>query len=89
MLAIACVANSIVIEKPTAHTLAQVDWIVGACAAVVVPLCCGTITITHPSFAGAKTLWKEGAIGPLVSAAAAGSGTQYQNGSYFLDAAPT
>ncbi len=58
-----CGAKGIVAEKPMAHTLEEVDRMVGACAAAGVPLCCGAITTTHPSFARAKALLAEGAIG--------------------------
>ena len=87
-LAVECGAKGIVTEKPMVHTLEEVDRMVGACAAAGVPLCCGAITTTHPSFARAKALLAEGAIGELVSIEAPGAGAQHQNWSYFLDAPP-
>ena len=66
-LAVECGAKGIVTEKPMVHTLEEVDRMVGVCAAAEVPLCCGAITTTHPSFARAKALLAEGAIGELVS----------------------
>ena len=87
-LAVECGAKGIVTEKPMVHTLEEVDRMVGACAAAGVPLCCGAITTTHPSFARAKALLLEGVIGELVSIEAPGAGAQHQNWSYFLDAPP-
>lgn len=87
-VAVACGARGILTEKPMAHTLEEVDRMVGACGEAQVPLCCGAITTTHPSFGRAKALLADGAIGPLVSIEAAGACAQHQNWSYFLDAAP-
>ena len=58
-LAVAAVENGakgIVTEKPMANTLDEADRMVGACAEAGVPLSCGAISTTHPSFATAKEL---------------------------------
>jgi hypothetical protein len=87
-LAVECGARGIVTEKPMAHTLAEADRMVQTCAAAGVPLSCGAITTTHPSFARARQLLRQGAIGPLRSVEAPGPGAQHQNWSYFLEQAP-
>ena len=87
-LAVECGARGIVTEKPMAHTLEEVDRMVGTCAAAGVPLNCGSITTTHPSFAVAKRLLNEGAIGELQSIEAGGAGAQHQNWSYYFDRLP-
>ena len=61
---------------------------VQTCAAAGVPLNCGSITTTHPSFAHARDLLRQGAIGALVSIEASGPTAQHQNWSYFLDSEP-
>ena len=48
--------------------LDEADRMVGACADAGVPLVCGAISTNHPSFAVAKGLVAEGAIGELVTA---------------------
>ena len=87
-LAVECGAKGIITEKPMAHTLEEVDRMVGACAEAGVPLNGGSITTTHPSFAVAKRLLQDGAIGELVSIEAAAPFAQHQNWSYFLDRLP-
>ncbi|HJN30805.1 MAG TPA: Gfo/Idh/MocA family oxidoreductase [Candidatus Latescibacteria bacterium] len=87
-LAVECGAKGIFTEKPMAHTLKEADRMVKACAEANVPLSCGAITTTHPSFARAKELLRSGAIGELVSIEAAGASAQHQNWSYFLEARP-
>jgi len=87
-LAVECGAKGIVAEKPMVHTLAAADCMVQTCAAAGVPLCCGSISTTHPSFARAKELLQSGAIGRRVSMEAAGPSAQHQNWSYFLSDAP-
>ncbi len=87
-LAVECGAKGIVTEKPMAHTLEEADRMVQTCAAAGVPLNCGSITTTHPSFAQARELLRQGAIGALVSIEANGPGAQHQNWSYFLDGEP-
>ncbi len=87
-LAVECGAKAIVTEKPMAHTLAEADRMVHACAQANVPLCCGQISTIHPSFGRARQLLTEGAIGELISIEALGPYSQHQNWSYFLDTAP-
>ncbi|MSP14730.1 MAG: Gfo/Idh/MocA family oxidoreductase [Chloroflexi bacterium] len=78
-------AKGIMTEKPMAHTLAEADLMVNTCARAGVPLCCGSITTTHPSFAKAKELIKSGAIGNVLSIETSGPFAQHQNWCYFLD----
>ncbi len=87
-LAVECGAKGIFTEKPMCHTLEEADRMVRTCAEAAVPLCCGAITTTHPSFAKAKELVQEGAIGEIVSIETPGPGGQHQNWSYFLDSPP-
>jgi predicted dehydrogenase len=61
---------------------------VKACADRNIPLCCGAITTTHPSFAKAKELLRNGAIGEVLSVEANGPMAQHQNWAYFLDSPP-
>ena len=58
------------------------------CAKAGAPLCCGSITTTHPSFARAKELIQDGTIGEVVSMETGGPFAQHQNWSYFLDSPP-
>ena len=88
-LAVECGARGIVTEKPMCHTLEQADRMVRTCAEAGVPLSCGSITTTHPSFGRAKELVTSGAIGTLVSIEAPRPLAQHQNWSYFLDSAPS
>ena len=87
-LAVECGAKGIFTEKPMAHTLEEADRMVSACAAAGVPLSCGSITTTHPSFAQARQLLEDGDLGTLVSIEASAPGAQHQNWSYFLDSRP-
>ena len=70
------------------HTLEEADRMVKACADAGVPLNCGAISTTHPSFGRAKELVQSGAIGEIVSVEAGGTGAQHQNWSLFVDSAP-
>ena len=88
-LAVGYGAKGILTEKPMAHTLAEADRMVQTCAEAGVPLCCGSITTTHPSFARAKELVQSDAIGQLVSIEADGPFAQHQNWSYFLNSRPS
>ena len=81
-------AKGIFTEKPMCHTLEEADRMVQACADRGTALNCGAITTTHPSFARARELVQQGAIGELVSIEASGPGAQHQNWSYFLDSPP-
>jgi hypothetical protein len=78
VLAAECGARGIVTEKP----------MVDACAQRRIHLSCGSISTTDPSFARARALLEEGAIGDLVSIEAGGVSAQHQNWSYFLDVLP-
>ncbi len=81
-------AKGIVTAKPMAHTLEEADRMVKVCADAGVPLNCGAISTTHPSFAKAKELATSGAIGDVVSIEAPRPGAQHQSWSYFLDSSP-
>ncbi|MCH2200536.1 MAG: Gfo/Idh/MocA family oxidoreductase [Fuerstiella sp.] len=81
-------AKAIFTEKPMAHTLDEADAMVRSCADRGIPLCCGSITTTHPSFANAKELVQGGIIGDVLSIEASGPSAQHQNWSYFLESAP-
>ena len=67
MLAVECGAKAIVTEKPMTNTLEEADRMVHACAEAGVPLCGGAAMADHPSFARAKQLILDGAIGELLS----------------------
>ena len=82
-------AKAVVTDKPMCHTLAEADLMVGVCRDAGVPLSCGAISTTHPSFAKAKELLESGAIGDVISIETSGRpGAQHQNWSYFLNSAP-
>ena len=81
-------AKGIVTAKPMAHTLKEADRMVKVCADAGVPLNCGAISTTHPSFAKAKELIANGAIGDILSIEAPRPGAQHQSWSYFLDSLP-
>ena len=76
---------AVVQEKPMAHSLEEVDVMVSSCAQANVPLNCGAITTTDPSFGKAKELIQSGAIGELISIEANSPAAQHQGWSYFLD----
>jgi predicted dehydrogenase len=81
-------AKAIFTDKPMAFTLEEADSMVKSCADRGIPLSCGAITTTHPSFAKAKELVTSGAIGDVTSIEARGPGAQHQNWSYFLESPP-
>ena len=81
-------AKGIVTAKPMAHKLEEADRMVKTCADAGVPLNCGSISTTHPSFAKAKELATNGTIGNLISIEAPRPGAQHQSWSYFLDRSP-
>ena len=87
-LAVECGAKGIITEKPMAHTLEDADRMVRTCADAGVPLSCGAITTTHPSFARARMLLESGAIGDFASIEASVPFAQHQNWSYFLASPP-
>ena len=71
-------AKAVVTDKPMCHTLAEADLMVGVCRDAGVPLSCGAISTTHPSFAKAKGTPRigrnrrrdfDGNVGPARSAA--------------------
>ena len=84
-LAVECGARGIATEKPMAHTLAEADRMVAACARAGVPLCCGATPVNHPAYARAKELLRQGAIGDLISVAAQAPASQKSHWSYFVD----
>ena len=88
--AVACGAKGIVTEKPMAYTLEEADRMVKTCADAGVPLCCGAISTSHPSFGTAKDLVTGGAIGEVLSIEAESDKnlSQHQNWSYFVDSKP-
>ena len=88
--AVACGAKGIVTEKPMAYTLEEADRMVKTCADAGVPLCCGAISTSHPSFGTAKNLVAGGAIGEVLSIEAESDKnlSQHQNWSYFVDSKP-
>ncbi len=81
-------AKGIVTAKPMVHTLEEADRMVKVCADAGVPLNCGAISTTHPSFAKAKELIGIGAIGDVLSIEAPRPGAQHQSWSYFVDGSP-
>ena len=89
-LAVACGAKGIITEKPMACTLEEADRMVSSCAAAGVPLCCGAISVNHPSFGVARSLVADGTIGDLVSIEAVSDQnlSQHQNWAYFVDSRP-
>ena len=88
--AVECGAKAIITAKPMARSLAEADRMVESCADARVPLCCGAISVNHPSFARAKELIKDGTIGTVVSIEAESDQnlSQHQNWSYFVDSRP-
>jgi hypothetical protein len=86
--AVECGAKAIFTEKPMCHTLEEADRMVKVCADAGVPLNCGAITTTHPSFAAAKKLVSDGEIGDVLSIEASPPGSQHQNFTYFVDSPP-
>ena len=87
-LAVECGVKGIATEKPMAHTLEEADRMVKTCADAGVSLSCGAIPVNHPSYATAKALIGEGAIGEVISIQAEAPAAQKQNWSYFVDSAP-
>ena len=85
VLAVECGAKAIVTEKPMTNTLEEADRMVHACAEAGVPLCGGAAMADHPSFARAKQLVLDGAIGELLSIEAPAPSCQTQAWSYFVD----
>ena len=89
VLAVECGAKGIMTEKPMASTLGEADRMVEACADAGVPLCCGAINTTHPSFARARELVEDGAIGRVLNIEAEAPGSQLQSWTLFVDGVPS
>ena len=87
-LAVECGVRAIAVEKPMAHTLAEANRMVGACAAAGVPLCAGAIPVNHPSYGTAKELVRGGALGEVASMEAPLPMAQKQHWSLFVDGDP-
>ena len=81
--------KAVMAEKPISHTLADADRMVRTCAEAGVVLNGGLTTSTHPSFATAKGLIGDGAIGDVVSMETTGPHAQSQMWSYFVDSPPS
>lgn len=86
-LAVEYGARGIITEKPIAATVAEADRMVKTCADAGVPLVCGATSVNHPSFAVARDLLSEGAIGTLLSIESVVF-AQHQNWAYFIDGQP-
>ena len=87
--AVAAGVRGVLVDKPMVFSLAEADAMVGACAAVGVPLVGGATSVSHPSFARAKSLVEEGAIGKVRSLEARVPVlAQHQDWTYFLTGDP-
>ena len=81
--------RGVLVDKPMVFSLAEADAMVGACAEAGVPLVGGATSVSHPSFARAKSLVEEGAIGEVRSLEArVPVFAQHQDWSYFLTSDP-
>lgn len=87
-MAVECGVKAIAVEKPMAHTLEEADRMVEACADACVPLMAGATPTNHPSYARAKDLVTDGAIGDVVSIEADAPAAQKQSWAYFVDEPP-
>ena len=87
--AVAAGVRGVLVDKPMVFSLAEADAMVGACAEAGVPLVGGATSVSHPSFARAKSLVEEGAIGQVRSLEArVPVFAQHQDWSYFLTGDP-
>ena len=87
--AVAAGVRGVLVDKPMVFSLAEADAMVGACAEAEVPLVGGATSVSHPSFARAKALVEEGAIGEVRSLEARVPVlSQHQDWSYFLTGDP-
>jgi predicted dehydrogenase len=78
--------KGIFVDKPMTFTLQEADDMVNACAKAGVPLVGGATTVSHPSFAKAKELLRDGSIGEVTSIeASVPICSQHQDWSYFLE----
>ena len=81
--------QGVLVDKPMVFSLAEADAMVGACTEAGVPLVGGATSVSHPSFARAKSLVEEGAIGEVRSLEArVPVFAQHQDWSYFLTTDP-
>ncbi|MDE2809168.1 MAG: Gfo/Idh/MocA family oxidoreductase [Gemmatimonadota bacterium] len=81
--------RGVLVDKPMVFSLAEADAMVGACTEAGVPLVGGATSVSHPSFARAKSLVEEGAIGEVRSLEArVPVFAQHQDWSYFLTTDP-
>ena len=87
-LAVECGVRAIAVEKPLAHTLAEADRMVSACARAGVPLLAGAIPVNHPSYGCARELVRAGTLGEILSLEAAAPMAQKQHWSLFVDGNP-
>jgi predicted dehydrogenase len=82
-------AKGILAEKPMTFTLEEADRMVQVCATAGVPLVGGATTVSHPSFAKARELVQNGAIGDVRSIEArVPVMSQHQDWCYFLNSRP-
>ena len=82
-------ARGVLVDKPMAFTLAEADAMVAACAEEGVPLVGGATSVSHPSFARAKALVDDGAVGEVKSMEArVPVMAQHQDWSLFLQSDP-
>jgi len=87
--AVAAGVRGVLVDKPMVFSLAEADAMVGACAEAGVPLVGGATSVSHPSFARAKSLVEEGVIGEVRSLEArVPVFAQHQDWSYFLTSDP-
>ena len=87
--AVAAGVRGVLVDKPMVFSLAEADAMVGACAEAGVPLVGGATSVSHPSFARAKSLVEEGVIGQVRSLEArVPVFAQHQDWSYFLTGDP-
>ncbi|MXX38877.1 MAG: Gfo/Idh/MocA family oxidoreductase, partial [Gemmatimonadetes bacterium] len=87
--AVAAGVRGVLVDKPMVFSLAEADAMVGACAEAGVPLVGGAPSVSHPSFARAKAVVEEGAIGEVRSLEArVPVFAQHQDWSYFLTGDP-
>ena len=87
-MAVECGAKAIAVEKPIAHTLEETDRMAGTCADAGVHLVAGATPANHPSYARAKQLVAEGAIGDVLSIEADAPASQKPHWAYFVDELP-
>ena len=72
--------RGVLVDKPMVFSLAEADAMVGACAEAGVPLVGGATSVSHPSFARAKSLVEGGGDWGGAVARSAGSGFRSASG---------